>query len=253
MGSFVSDIDAAKIVGDARRNAAVDKLYVQVESATPIQIIPSEDDSWSSQTRGGVTTVAVGRGRHPEAALYHELLHAEFKIQGFQQHLIFLARRGVALKTGFLEALDNELQHHRIFDRFISAGFEADQFYGDDDVSAFARVRTNVEKAKKKPLSIAGWLSLALTPLAPGGAADERKRSTTLAFLKTRGGDDIAARIDVMQSLLKDWSSSTSVDSKPVLEQIVGLTGETGFWVGTSTTFPQDGFFAGAPFRIQDT
>jgi hypothetical protein len=45
-----------------------------------------------------------------------------------------------------LEALDNELQHHRIYPQFAAAEFPAEVFYNDNDKSSFKLVRAQVRK-----------------------------------------------------------------------------------------------------------
>lgn len=252
MGCPVTVEEAEKIVLEARKNPIVDGLYVQVDNITPITIQPSADDNWSSSTQGDATTIEALPCRHPQAALYHELLHADLKIEGFKQYLTVAKRRHATPNMTFLQALDNELQHHRIFGRFLGAGFPADQFYDDKDATALDHIRTRVERAKKKPPTSAGWLILALTPLAPGGAGKSNKRSATLALLKRHGGAEVARKVETMEQILQSWGSSTSNDCSAALQQILALTEETGYWVGRSQVFPAEGFFVGPPFELAD-
>ena len=115
-----------QMITDARANATVDALYTKIEGLTPIHVIPSSDLTWSSETKGGTTTIEFADTINPAESLYHELLHADLKTGGYLQYnLVNWGHNPLAQKvSGLLTALDNELQHHRIYSTFIGAGFD---------------------------------------------------------------------------------------------------------------------------------
>jgi hypothetical protein len=239
------------IIDDARKHSAVDALYQRVDAATPITIEFVSGNSWSSATVDQATTIEVGSSKYPAAALFHELLHAQLKIDGYRQHLTILPTRPrIAALKPLIGALDNELQHHRMFAAFSAAGFTDGEFYDDSDPTAFARTRRELRKmSSKDPLE--PFLLKLLTVIAPGGHGSDDERRKLRNFLFQTAGPTKAARLIAIENHFKAWAIAAPLDPGPTLHDILLELGDMdGGWLGASEEFPSDGVFTGQPFDM---
>jgi hypothetical protein len=97
----------------------------------------SPDADWGSDVVGDVGIVVYAEDRRrPASCLGHELLHLKLQAQGYRR-----IRCGVSnfaesnWLRQFLTAMDNELQHQRMFDQFLAMGFRSEQFYGSAETA----------------------------------------------------------------------------------------------------------------------
>ena len=239
------------VITEARKNPKVDALFRAVDAQTPITVIVVPGLDWSTVTTGGATVIEVGEAKHPDAALYHELLHAEFKLAGYRQYsqLVPINDRAQSL-VGLLSPLDNELQHHRIFARFVAAGFADAAFYNDGDKSSLRKTREELRKMKSSD-PVEHFLLKLLTVIAPGGKDSVKERAQLRTFLMLRAGPKKAARLAAIEAHFAAWAAASTFDVGPTLQAIFQAVGDCdGAWVGASTNFPDDGYFTGAPFDM---
>jgi hypothetical protein len=242
------------IIDDARENPAVEALYQAVDAVTPITATIVPGRSWASSTAGGVATIEAGEAgeaKYFDAALFHELLHADFKNQGYRQHLTLVPTSDRTERLfGLLNPLDNELQHHRIYARFVAAGFAPETFYDDDDKSAFTKTRKELRKmSPADPLDL--FVLKLITVIAPGGCGTDKARQQLRTFLYNRAGPKKAAKLQAIEAHITAWASGTTTDVGPTLKAIYEAFGDCdGAWIGASMAFPDEVFFTGAAFEI---
>ena len=229
-------------------------LYDEVDAATPLSAKWSKDEHWTSATANGVTIIEVALCESPEAALAHELLHARLKIRGYKQYLTCIDRcpKYGNLTGQLLRMLDNELQHARFFDEFISLGFRPDQMYADSDANWASDLRTRIERLSADT-PIEAFLSVYITLIAPGGfgTVEERKaledrimQLCPLGFWK---------RLKAIRRAIADFRDAQSLDAKAPIQRILGeLQGYEPVWIGHEQKFPDSGFFVGQPFSINE-
>jgi hypothetical protein len=144
--------DHMDVVTEALKAPTVAALYEDINNQSPISFeAGAPGEHWGTETADGKTKIYVTSTKDPAAALAHELLHAKLKLGGYRQYLIMLSmdKKQLFLKP-LGEILDNELQHHRMFEEFLGAGFRAEQFYNDDDATAFPAVRRELKDMKQK-------------------------------------------------------------------------------------------------------
>jgi hypothetical protein len=151
---------------------------------------------------------------------------------------------------GLLNPLDNELQHHRIYARFVAAGFVPETFYDDDDKSAFTKTREELRRmSPADPLDL--FVLKLITVIAPGGCGTDKARQQLRTFLHIRAGPKRAAKLQAIEAHITAWAGATTTDVRPTLKAIYEAFGDCdGAWIGSSMTFPDDGFFTGADFEI---
>lgn len=245
--------DALKLVADARAaHPPTDALYQTVDARSSINIDVSTEATWGSETTALGTTISVAPTAHPSESLMHELLHADFKLQGYRQHLTMFRVDGNDMVQYVVQALDNELQHHRTFPTFVAAGLDPTKYYCDEDRQTYKRVRTELKRMKPKTLS-AGYLFLNyLSAIAPGGAGSEAERAQLKRFFHLVAPREQMQKVEAAAEMLLAWGRSTSLDPGPVIRDILEALGFGGWWIGASQHFPKDGHFVGTPFTIQD-
>ena len=170
-------------VAEALKSSAADALYKSLSVRGTITFDHNDAGTeWSSATINGATTIIAAPTNHPAAALYHELLHAKLKLDGYRQYLTIVSMSAKRrLLQHVCEPLDNELQHHRMIGEFLAAGFPADQFYNDEDVTAIKESRRALQGLKRDALPEEFLLPF-LTVLAPGGvgSVEDRQRLKNL-------------------------------------------------------------------------
>ena len=89
-----------------------------------------------------------------------------------------------------VQALDNELQHHRMFPEFLALGLDAKHFY-DDDADTFQSVRKELKGMSPRD-HVGSFLLKYVTLIAPGGigkSLDQRRKAKS--FLRSQSGQGI--------------------------------------------------------------
>lgn len=248
-----------ELVAEARMNRAVDNLYEAVHARSPVSFTPSDNDLWSSVTDGAGTTIGVAETVRASEALAHELLHAELKLAGHRpyrgdcsSHFSCLPEPQRAVLRQLLRALSNELQHHRMLDRFTALGFSPKYFYSDADKNAYKVVRRTVESLKKNAPS-EHFLFPFLTVVAKGGQGDEKARVQLRNFIQIKAATATWTALEAIERTIDEWSSSSDLEAGPTIVEILKhLGGYDQTWVGRSMDFPADGLFVGSNFTIED-
>ena len=241
------------VIDEARGHPAVEALYQQVEMQTPIRVEFVEGVSWGNETRDDETVISAGTASNPAAALYHELLHADLKNTGYRQHTLLLPTNPAAeAASELLAPLDNELQHHRMFARFSAAGFADEDFYADDDVSTFAWVRQELVGVTAQT-PVGHILMLLLTVIAPGGHGTAGERAELHDLLMNQAGPAKAAILVAVEDHIAAWAISDQADPRETLRAIFAELGDyDGCWIGATPAFPDDGFFVGGAFTMEN-
>jgi|ERR1043166_1798286 hypothetical protein len=247
---------SVSIVDDAMKAPAVDALYKEIAAQGSIAFEDGKDgEQWASKTVSGVTTITVTPTVHPAASLYHELLHAKLKLAGYRQYTVWASMDGG--KRDWLkpigEALDNELQHARMSDEFLRAGFRPEEFYHDDDTDAFKHARRGLQGLRKTELPEKFLLPF-MTVIAPLGFGSDDDRRKLRNMFKANSSDATWAVLTGIEDIFARWRENPSLDPGDSIVAVLRLLG--GYdrtWVGTSQQeFPQQGRFVGLPFTAQE-
>lgn len=242
-----------ELIQKALENAKVKELFESINKITPLSFEPSPDSSWSITTENGLTKIQFAQISDPAAALAHELLHAKIKINGYKSYLTALTMDGLdSTLIAILEALDNELQHHKFFPLFEDLGLSASHFYEDDDVHSYVKTR---QRLNSLPSSRhAGHLLLLfLTVIAPGGAGDNEERISLRNDLAGSCSDSEWEMLIKIEKEIQDWKMSNTLDAGPTVVRILeDLNVFNKTWVGTSQNFPTAGLFVGQSFTLDE-
>jgi hypothetical protein len=211
----------------------------------------SDDDSWSNDTtRAGI--ILTTEDEHLDSCLAHELLHLWLQSKGYRR-----IRVGVSSfdETGwlgqFITALDNELQHHRMFPRYVEMGLDPQHFYASSDQNTVNWLEAVLANPARDIKSIVlGYL----TCIAPGG----QMMADQVAEFNQRFHEDKAgeyhARLAAIDEAFGQWRAAWhTLNAEPFIRQIMlALENPTTTWFGYGTPagFPENGFFVGAPFEM---
>jgi hypothetical protein len=237
----------------ALNNQSVATLYETINAASSISIEPSIESYWASSTDPIRTIISIAPTSYPAESMFHELLHAQMKLKGYKQYLTFVRTADNALVKVLSEALDNELQHHRMFPVFVNAGFDPKRFYNENDYKAYTIVRKELKKMKPEKTSPGEYFLKYLTIVAPGGAGGERQRQQLKNFFKARVPNEKMKKIDQAFEELNSWRISSATDPGPTILKIMTILGDMeGWWIGISQDFPKAGYFIGKPFTSME-
>lgn len=208
---------------------------------------------WGCETNAAGTKIYVAATSNPAESMYHELLHADLKIRGYRQHATLACITTDQLVRDLANALDNELQHHRIYPSFLSAGFAPERFYHDGDDATYRNIRAAIKNANPTQTSAAVYFLHYLSIIAPGGSGGEEERVRLEKFFRLKVPKDKLALVEDAADKMRAWVSAASMDPGQVTADIiVGLGDFDGWWIGASHNFPVDGHFIGAPFTEQE-
>lgn len=242
------------LVAQALANSDARALFDAVNAASPVHFVPAEDACWATLTKEGQTAVHVAPTGWPTESMYHELLHAQLKVNGFRSSMTMtgLADNGDQL-TGLTTALDNELQHHRIFPRYVNAGFDPARFYNDNDHGTYRYIRKQLKAIDPNQTSVAALFIRYLSVIAPGGAGEEREREQLLRFFRARVPKEKMLKLDAAADRLIGWGLSDESEAYPAVVDILRIVGGfDGWWIGASEAFPEDGLFTSQKFTLED-
>lgn len=248
-------VDVERLVGEAISNPEVKKLLELVESKTEVTVGPSRDAYWSSASRDGQTVIQVADTAHPAEAFYHELLHADLENSGYIPYrvVVTVVPKGLQL-PGLLGALDNELQHHRMFGRYMAAGLAPENFYADTDADDFRGVPAKVSELTKGSSPSEALLPF-FTIIAPGGVGSEDERSELRSLLKSQCGEETYSKLEEIERAISRWATSADTDPLSTILSVLRSLGEyDGTWVGASPAdFPSGrAAFVGRSFTQKD-
>lgn len=228
-------------------------LYLQLSRRLPFVFEKSEMGRWGAVVENGKAVIGYTDNNDPEASLAHELLHIRLHERGCQR-----IRLGISSfdesnwLSRFIDAMNNELQHHKMLGEFIAMGFDGKQFYGESNSSAVKMLEKNLKIAKNDPKSLTlGYL----IAIAPGGVITDAQASFFRREYRRISSGMFAHVCDAIDSAFQRWMASESVDLRePVRGIFQALAPGHLSWFGYSdmTGFPHDGFFVEKEFDLHD-
>ena len=245
--------EADALVAKGLEHAAVSALYDEVNASSPIKIVPDEEHCWGTITGPTGTEISVAGTAFPAESLYHELLHAQMKIGGYRQYNQYLQAAISFPLIPLVNALDNELQHHRFFAKFTDAGFHPAYFYHDGDDQSYEHIRLDIEHRNPEATSAAAYFLKYLTVLAPGGRGSDAERELLRQFFIEKVPKEKMEAVAAAAAEVLKFGESNKLDPGDVIVNVAQwLGGFQGWWVGKSQNFPDDGVFTGEAFTFDD-
>jgi hypothetical protein len=211
-----------------------------------LKFVESHGLGWGSAVHEQTAVVYYDDCNDAASCLAHELLHLIVQGKGVRQMTDqVVSDDRLDRRVRFLRwTLNNELQHHKIFRRFVAAGFDSKEFYHDDDAEIGEHFAEEVAGLGGE---VVRAVKLYLSILAPGGLLTKAERDDYEKQLMSIEGGRYRAALMEVKAAIQEWSRSTTYDIESCVRRICRAAfGDGEIWLGYSETFPQDGFFVGA-------
>jgi hypothetical protein len=242
-----------KLIDDRNR-----ELYNNVREHYKINLKKSDDHMWGSHIKNNVVIISHSKTNYPISAFTHELLHPDTQLKGYNR-----VYTGVSLNKDtqphinrLCNCLDNELQHHKMFEKFVKMGFPPEEFYNDSDNEGIPYLEKIVNSTGETLISLSvDYLSL----IAPGGTIPENKLKELRQ--KFHGYDDgkYIEKFKVIDKIISDWKMDDSYDAEKYIIQFFQNLEAGNTWVTYDTiqgisadNFPSTGFFTNDSFSIEE-
>jgi hypothetical protein len=245
----LSPVCAARHPSSLEKNPKLRNLAEKLRQRFKIRYVESEKPGWGAVFKGDRLEITYSQSKYPAACLAHELLHADLQLQGYRRLRVSFTGHGEhALFNRLTTALDNELQHHRMFPEFVRTGFPPEQFYDDAETGTRTFVR---ERLADQSASLLALVPDYLTLLAPGGDLTLADRNQLEVEFMAFGGGRYRVAFEKIRLAFAEWTSAPNLDACPTVRAICQAIypGPHYIWFGHSPTErPPAGFFVGEPF-----
>jgi len=240
---------------ELRHKLNADIIQRVQDSSCEITLQQSTDTCWTSQVirnnDGNINRSIIGyrASEYSQACFTHELLHVDTQIKGYKKPKYGISGyiQGQSFRT-LLDALDNELQHHKMHKLFK---FPAEQFYIDSDINT----QNKLELFLKRPVKEFNETFLQyLTLIAPLGHINTIDKNLLKEEFRKINGRSYADFFVHLDNVFENWTNSTSYDiSEPMKQIFFALpSGDMSFFgFGESSEFPNNGFFVDKEFQLQ--
>ncbi len=151
-----------------------------------------------------------------------------------------------------ITCLDNELQHQRMYHRYLELGFDASKFYGEFAKEMRRHYDRLLNESKGDMRTVmTGYLSL----VAPGGSLSDDERVEFIQRFKAIHKGSYAASLARVDEALAAWRQQASLDAEDTVRKIIRemqTPSETFIGYGTSDEFPANGFFIDDAFSLEE-
>jgi hypothetical protein len=227
-------------------------LFDRVNKIYPVDIIATSDTTWGSNLKDGKTVISYCDTKYPEECFTHELLHIDTQIKGYKRlRFGFSAFDTSDYFKELMSAIDNELQHHKMFPDFLKMGYNKEQFYIDSDTETEKYLQSYLTK---KTIEFRPTFLRYLTLIAPGGCLDDNTKQELKENFKSLNGNSYRAYFDHIDKQFEDWTAVNSYNAEAYLkEMFVTISGGelTWFGYGKAEEFPNNGFYVDKVFQLQ--
>lgn len=235
-----------------KKNEDLNSLYEEINSWKPVVLEKSSDSMWGSYINDkGEAVVSYAKASNYPACLAHELLHFKMQKNGYKRMKCSVSSmQNNELSKRLIDALDNELQHHKMFSLFSRMGFSNEFFYFDGD----AGIREYLDKVlEEQDATIHALITDYLTVIAPGGPLSIKEVDNYRSRFRKKIGSPVA--FDEIDSAVESWASSGRYNQDYTVRRIYSLVDQpTETWVGfdNGAGFPDTGFFIENSFTIEE-
>lgn len=242
-------------INELKKDKRVKRLLVSIEKGIKLEFIENKnEEGWGSKIVNDTAYIYYNECKYPVASLAHELLHIEVQIKGYRRIKIGASNiTSEQLFNTLIQCLDNEIQHHKFYSKFLSLGFKKHQFFMDSDKETANCIRSNISKGFTDIIA----LSLSFfTIISSGGYIDENEKNEIKNELLNTNNGIYKENLLEVERILVEWSkSSNNFDAVPVIKNILlALRPEdnlTWFGFDVSERPPSQGFFVDEEFELK--
>ena len=221
-----------------------ENLFNLINTKYNVKLNKIKDISWTSFIIGKTAHIGYINCSNPEAAFTHELLHFKLQINGFTKltYGAFPIKDEYDFFPTFLEALDNELQHHKIYNEFLKMGYAEKSFYCDDDCNTSEYIKNYLSSSNQSILKL---LTNYLTVISPGSNLIFDNIDNTKKLFRSKKNLIYERVMDTIDNEIEDWSTSSTCNPKNTIINIFKcIPNASGTFIGTGEKddYPRSGF-----------
>ncbi|MEI3807565.1 hypothetical protein V6R85_23885 [Agrobacterium sp. CCNWLW32] len=235
---------AQRWVAEIQADPRMASWLAEADKAYELQIAPTKAVEWFSQVRDGKAQIGMAETERPLPSFAHEILHVCLSARGYR-HVVEIANMDEHKRNvlqAIVTALDNELQHHRMFDEFVAAGFDGGDFYHDGDDASHTDIRKEIDGLSPKDHPTAAFF-VYLTLLAPGGGWPEGERENLTHLLESKVSADTWTKLQKIAALIDGWKHQADLDPTKTVAAIIDTLGDLeNTFIGEPGAYPVGAF-----------
>lgn len=242
-------------IDKARGDPRVQNVLRELSEKVKIKYAASKQEGWGSNLQNDQATISWSGCRHPSASLMHELLHIRLQLKGYRRIRVSISNiADPETAKRLMDCIDNEMQHHKFYPDFLSAGFTSDQFYSDSDADTERFLDGEISSG---PGSTAAAAIVFFSLIAPGGTLLPSAKARLRQRLEALDGGAHSAAFLGIESAVNAWVASTETDATEHIRRVLLAVRPTGnlTWYGFEATHrpPNDvGVFVDQPFGVRE-
>jgi hypothetical protein len=244
-----------KLIDNRNKN-----LYDRVREHYKVNLKKSDDHSWGSHIEKDTVIISHSQTKYPISAFTHELLHPDTQLNGYKR-----IRAGLSLNKDthqhmgrLISCIDNEFQHHKMFDKFIELGFPANEFYNDLDTETIPHLERILKTTGKTFISLSVEY---LTLIAPGGVIPTDQLEELKQSFYNYDGGKYGVQFKTIDKIIADWKADTSYNAEKYVIQFFQNLNAGQTWISYSDNlakglsadnFPSTGFYTNSSFTLEE-
>ena len=241
-------MDVAKTLN---KNPNLKRLFNEIDQWKKIRFEKSQDGFWGAHQDGDMAVITYASSSDKVSCLAHELLHFKVQKDGYRRlRVIATSYSEKKLAKSLLNALDNELQHHKMFPMFKEMGFLSEKFYNDSDTKTAEYLDMILSQSCKASHTC---ILLYLNVIALGGSLSRKQINSYKHKFRTTFQDLV--NFNQIDSAIKLWVESSGYCSEQCVREIFRtLEDPTCTWFGydDGDGFPDSGFFIDEPCTMEE-
>ena len=228
-------------------------LFQSIQSEIKIVLKEQAQEGWGALIKKKAGIIYYSKCLYPKEAFVHELLHLKCQLDGFTRPKYALLENTANEKylNNLLNALDNELQHHKMYRRYVSLGYDLIRFYNDADSKI---TRKHILNYLDNPdTNYYMILTQLMTLLSAGSELIFPDKKELLDRFKNLRGRQLRIMVGQVYELIDGWKNNDTLNPRPTIKEIISkIPGEMKVYIGYGNIkeFPKDGDFTNFPFLI---
>lgn len=242
------------IVEKAKKDPRIKPLFEAIREKVKVKFHRSEVETWGSRMESGIAHISYQKCNDPVPPMAHELLHIDTQLNGYRNIIIGISTYDRTPLFGrFMTCLNNELQHHKFYKKYLKMALPANELYCEDPVELEEYIKGQINKRIDKLIEI---IPDFFTLIAPGGClADDVKVDFLKQIVEIKNGA-YQNQLNEIERIVTAWRESDSYDNLPVIRDIMlVLQPKPNYtWFGFNKTDrpPDQGFFVDKIFKIEN-
>ena len=203
--------------------------------------------------------IKYNKTNYPTAAFTHELLHCAVQIKGYRK-----IKWGISLNKDtnkhmdrLIAVIDEEFQHHKMYNKFEELGFTAYELYNDKDGDIVPYLQDALNTAGQSFLSMSVDY---LTLIAPGGVLSGDQIEDFRQRFFTYEGGKYSANFRAIDDIMANWTLDSGYDAEHYIIQFFQNINAGKTWISyaenthglSPENFPGTGYFTGSGFTLED-